>query len=496
MREDHRPHLNPRWSSSASRPALGAWLLALLCLLAALTWFLVDLSRLSWLIPGLSRTSPSASIVLLCGTILCWLVFTLAVLVARTVLRSLKPRKAAAWVLIGCTLLGSAAVSATPASSNDSARYAWDGIVQKNGISPYQYLPVDPALERLRPSWLFRPAEAGGCRTDDFPTGVERSGDICLAINRPQVPTIYPATAEIYFFLVRLAWPDSVGFIGFQLAGLLLSLGISALLLRLFPAAADRAAWWAWSPLLIFEGINNAHVDLLGAGLTLLAVVLLAKGKVLGSAVAFGAAVAAKLIPAIAAVGLLYRRPWRFILLSVGTFALLYLPYLLLSGPAVLGFLPGYLNEEGYDATHPSPRFALLSWALPTNWAIPIGALLLIMIALLLWRRTDPTKPWDAQALLIALALLIASPSYPWYGLLLLPFVVLGGRFEYLAVPVALTVVYFARWPDGLLSSRIALLLAALAMVTGWFWRRRSPATQAGGSSRPVPNLASSNTTR
>lgn len=471
-------------------------LLALLALLVLLVWFTVDLGRLSWLFPELARDSEQSNLALLCCTLLAWLVFAAAMLVARVALRSLGTKKAAAVVLIGGVLLGAAAASAAPASSNDSARYAWDGIVQQNGISPYQYVPADPALERLRPSWLFQNAGPdGSCANADFPAGASQVGATCLAINRPTVPTIYPPTAEIFFFLVRLPLPPEVGFIAFQLIGVLLGLVISIGLLRLFRGAADRAAWWAWSPLLAFEGINNAHVDLLAAGLTLLSVILLARGRILGSAIAFGAAVATKLIPAIAAVGLLYRKPWRFILVSVASFVVLYLPYLLLSGPAVIGFLPGYLNEEGYDAGHSSPRFALLSWLLPTSWAVVVGVVIILLAAVFSWRRADPGRPWEAQAFFIALALLIASPSYPWYGLLLLPFIVLSGRFEYLGVPIALTVVYFARWPDGLITSRVGLALAALAMIAGWLWRRRTAAVQGSGSNRVVPSLASSNTT-
>jgi hypothetical protein len=36
---------------------------------------------------------------------------------------------------------------------------------------------------------------------------------------------------------------------------------------------------------------------------------------------------------------------------------------------------------------------------------------------------------------MIGATLLIASPRYPWYGLLLIPFVVMSGRWEWMLIP-------------------------------------------------------------
>ncbi|ABY22428.1 conserved hypothetical protein [Renibacterium salmoninarum ATCC 33209] len=413
---------------------------ALVVLLSAMIWCTVDLVRWSWLVPGLQRRSDQSSIAMLLLTMACWLVFILAIFALRKALprdgASPKARRLGTVViLLGSLLMGAAALSAAPSTSNDSARYAWDGIVQKAGISPYDRVPADPALSALRPSWLFQPETAkGDCDASIFPAIAERTAGECYAVNRPNVPTIYPPSAEIYFFLVRLALPAEVGFIGFQLAGLLVGLGVTAGLLRLSRRSTlplDRVAWWAWSPLLIFEGINNAHVDLIGSALLLLAVVCLARGEVLSSGVAFGAAVAAKLIPVVAAPGMLYRKPWHFIATSLGTFALLYVPYVLLSGLAVLGYLPGYLNEEGYDSDKQTTRFALLTLIFPQKTAVVVGALILLALAIVIWRRTDPSRPWDGQALLISVILLVVSPNYVWYAFLLLPFILLSGRFEY-----------------------------------------------------------------
>ncbi|GAC1368275.1 MAG: hypothetical protein NVSMB43_01710 [Pseudarthrobacter sp.] len=416
-------------------------------------------------------TDPSAEWVSPVGTLAAWALFLPAALVARRI----PARHGAAVVLLGSVLLGAAAISAPPATSNDSARYAWDGIVQKAGISPYQYVPADEALRPLRPEWLFQdPGPDGTCHTNPFPTGTETTTNIpggstlCTAINRPAVPTVYPAVGELYFLAVRLVAGSEVRFIAFQLAGLLLSLAVTVLLLtflRRTGRPAHQAVWWGWSPLVAMEGINGAHVDMLGAALTLAAALLLVCGHTLGSGMAFGAAVATKLIPAISAPALLYRRPIRFAATAAATFVVAYVPYVIASGWTVLGYLPEYLRSEGYDGQN-SPRFTLLKLVLPASWAPPAALLLLLGLAVYVWRTTDAARPWDGQVFMVGGTLLLVSPSYPWYALLLLPFVVLSRRYEFSTLAPVLAMMYFTgAEPHGQLVAQIGLSTAAVLIA-------------------------------
>ena len=440
--------------------------LALVALLAVVVWWTVT-------------TDPSAEWVSPLGTLAAWTVFVPAALMARRI----PARHAAAFVLLGSLLVGAAAIAAPPATSNDSARYAWDGIVQKAGISPYAHVPADETLRPLRPAWLFQDAGPDcTCHSNPFPTGTETTtnipggGTLCTAINRPAVPTVYPAVAELYFLAVRLIPGSEVGFISFQLAGLLLSLAITVALLaflRRTGRPAHQAVWWAWSPLVAFEAVNGAHVDALGTALALAAALLLVGGRTLGSGVAFGAAVATKLIPAISAPALLYRRPVRFVAAAIATFAVAYVPYVLASGWAVLGYLPEYLRSEGYDGQD-RPRFTLLKLLLPASWAGPAALVLLLGLALYVWRTTHIARPWDGQVLMAGGMLLIVSPSYPWYALLLVPFVVLSGRYEFTAIAPALALIYFTgAEPYGQSAARWGLGAVVVIVVVATVVRRR-----------------------
>jgi hypothetical protein len=224
-----------------------------------------------------------------------------------------------------------------------------------------------------------------------------------------------------------------------QLTGLLMSLAITAMLivaLRRRNLDPRWAALWGWSPIVATEAITNSHIDILGTLLALVATLLVSRGLRFRGGIALGAAIAVKLVPVIAAPALLRRQPWRVIAAAIITFAVLYIPYVITTGIAVLGYLPGYLSEEGYND---GSRFIMLSLFVPASASLPVAAVLLLVIAVLVWWKTNPDAPWLGQLVMIGSTLLIASPRYPWYALLLVPFIALTGRWEWFAVPLALT---------------------------------------------------------
>ncbi len=475
-------------------PGAAPGLALLLLLMAAVLWWAL-------------RPDNPFSFAVLAGTLTSWLLLAGTVWALRRVCRAgARPGAVGAVVIAGSLLLGAAALSAPPGTSNDSARYAWDGIVQKSGVSPYAHVPLDESLSGLRPAWLFAPgtSDAHGnpqCAGDLFATapvttrGSPSGQPLCTSINRPNVPTIYPPTAELYFAGVRLVVADSVGYLAFQVAGLLVSLTVTVLLLLALPRLklqAYLAAVWAWSPLVLIEGVNNAHVDLLGAALLLAAGLLLTAGKPLRSGIMFGAAVATKLIPVIAAPALLFRHPVRFSCAAIATFALLYVPYVLTAGWSVTGYLPGYLKEEGYS-DQVGIRFALAQFVSRGPFPMLLSAAALVLLAVTVLRRTTAGNVWEQQTVMIGLTLLIVSPNYPWYALMLLPFVILSRYWEYVGIMIALNVVYLLPG-DPVFSGRInrfSLAAAAAAIAIGaWRRRRASYPASAGGELRTTPKMA------
>ncbi len=410
-------------------------------------------------------------------TVVLWVLFAVAV----WLLRGIQGRAAVVLVLVGSVAIGGAALAGPPNTSTDSARYAWDGIVQNAGISPYDFVPADPELESLRTDWLFpAPVEdAEGelvCRGSRIMTFDEvGTGDVlCTAINRAPVPTIYPPLAELVFAGVRAVVGPDAEYWPLQVLGLLVTLGVTVLLLRTLQRTGRDPRWaalWGWCPLVATEAVTNSHVDVVGALLLVLATVAVAGGRRLTGGVALGAAIATKLIPVIGAPALLRRQPAKVIVAAALTFAVLYIPYVLASGIEVIGYLPGYLTEEGYES---GTRFILFSPYFPGASSLVVVGLLLLAVAIVVWRLTDPADPWLGQLVMIGATLALVTPRYPWYALLLIPMIVMTGRWEWLAIPLALTERFLIPSPA---IARLAMI-AALVLVVVMSRRRASPETR------------------
>ncbi len=375
-----------------------------------------------------------------------------------------------------------------PTISDDIYRYIWDGRVQAAGINPYRYVPDDPALAAYR------------------------DGAIFPHINRRAVPTIYPPVAQGVFRLVYALHPDSVSwtriaFIGFDLvtilalSGLLLCLG-----LRL-----ERVILYAWHPLLILELGHSGHVDVVAICFLVLALRARIGARPWQAGFLLACAALTKFYALIALPALLdprRRRDLRLPLACAVTIALAYLPFLSVGGK-VFGYLGGYVQEEGIAS---GDRYYLLGLALglwsrlpaalhrplwsgfPDAAQVYSGLLVLVLGALALWcwlRPLPSPRSIPARALLLfSVFIALTTPTYPWYALLLLPFIPLVG--PRLLVPASAIVsgagfLYLQWWlPDAgnwsrALAYGVGPLLLALAAIVGLVRKRRPyPAPDAG----------------
>jgi len=412
-----------------------------------------------------------------------WLLFALS-LVA---LRGVTGRASVVLVLVGTLAIGLAAMAGPPNTSTDSARYAWDGIVQNAGISPYTYVPSDLALTELRTDWLFPEPVDGECVGERIMSVDEPgTGDlVCTAINRATVPTIYPPASELVFAGLRFFTGAGPQYWPSQLLGLLVSLGVTVLLLRALQKSGRDPRWaaiWGWSPLVATEGITNSHIDIVSALLLVVASMLVASGRRWVGGAALGASIATKLIPVIGAPALLGRRPLPVIAASVAVFLALYIPYVIADGIQVLGYLPGYLSEEGYET---GTRFIMLSLIAPGPASLVLAAVLVAATGALVWWKTDPTNPWLGQLVMIGVTLLVVTPRYPWYALLLIPMIAMTGRWEWLAVPLALTERLLVPSVDlARLSVGVAIVIIVVMSIRRAGWVIVSPRDSAKSTAR------------
>jgi Glycosyltransferase family 87 len=409
---------------------------AILALLAAETCLILLLVR-PHLDPARIRPLP-----IVAGA---WLVF----LTAAWLLRGTAKRLAVPLILLGAIGIQLAALSSPPATSSDLYRYIWDGRVQAAGVDPYAYAPADAGVAQLRDPYLWSsptgPATGVGhsyfdCvhnfRNRQYPQLSLVAG--CARINRMAVPTIYPPVAEAYFLAVQLASPADNSTTPIQAAAAACALATTVILLlglRVLGKDIKLAALWAWCPTVALEAGNNAHVDVLAVAITALALLTLARARTEGRSmlggVLLGLAIATKMTPVLVVPAVLRRR-WFVVTASAATaVSLVYAPHVLAVGRKIVGFLPGYLKQEGYTS---GSRFLIIDLLFQQKVASGVAVVILGVVAYFVLRLSNPDQPWHGAVVMTAAALAVTTPAYQWYALLLVMLVALDGRPEWLAI--------------------------------------------------------------
>jgi len=280
-----------------------------------------------------------------------------------------------------------------PAGADDDIhRYVWDGRVQRLGYNPYIVVPSDPALS--------------GLHTPETRT-----------LNHPDLTSPYPAGAELFFRAVT-AIHESV--LAFKVAFVLCDLAIVFVLLGVLRRDGQGAHWvlaYAWNPLLAVEVAGSGHVDIVGALLLLLSFAALQRRWRATAALAFGLAVAVKLLPIV-----LLPLYWKRVRIRGGALAaavvgLLYIPFWN-HGRIPIGSLGTYLQSFRFN----DPVFAMLERAAAPQFVVGLAVLVGFLTAI--WLRKE-SAAWssDAFAWPMAASLLCAPVVYPWYLLWMLPFV-------------------------------------------------------------------------
>jgi hypothetical protein len=315
------------------------------------------------------------------------------------------------WFVLGVALLmRTMTLVAPPLLSTDIYRYVWDGRVQLAGINPYRYLPAAPQLDVLR---------------DDV---------VYSKINRADYArTAYPPAGEALFALAAAATPGVFGMKLMMALFDLLALGVLARLLRIAGREPAELLIYAWLPLPVWEFAGNGHIDAVAAGLLALALLVAVRGRMAWTGILLGIATLTKFLPAVVLPAFWRPRDWRLPIAFVVTIVALYLPYLSV-GWHVLGFLGGYVSEEGVENGHGIFLLQLLAsvLTLPT-WAAEayVAAVLGVLTMLAAWFAFGGPLPAVAgmrlqvlarQSVILGAVVLVAiSPHYPWYFAWLAP---------------------------------------------------------------------------
>jgi alpha-1,6-mannosyltransferase len=338
------------------------------------------------------------------------------------------------WIILGFAFVFRLmTLFAPPFSSSDIYRYVWDGIVQHAHISPYRYVPGDPALTFLR-----APHQA-----------------IFDHINRRDYAhTIYPPIAQMIYWLATVFSPTIFAMKTVMfLFECVTAYGLIAILRRLGKPAV-HILLYAWCPLLVWEIGGAGHVDAAVFAFVTVALLFRSYDKPVLTGLFLGLAVMTKFYPLVLLPALYKRGDWKLPTTLVAVCGLGYLPYLSV-GKLVFGFLSGYSKEEGIDS---GARFFLLEWAQSIYGFehLPVAAYLLFCAAILggisiwAWNRVSSesdqprlqpvstTPAYLRAAMLLGFAMmLLFSPHYPWYVVWLIPLFTLAPSLSLLAYLMA-----------------------------------------------------------
>jgi alpha-1,6-mannosyltransferase len=300
-----------------------------------------------------------------------------------------------------------------PFLSTDVYRYAWDGVVQHAHISPYRYVPGDPALAFLR------------APNQDLYDNINR---------RDYAHTIYPPVAQAAFYVITWLSPT----VTFMKMAMVLFEALTVygliLLLRQLGLRREWILLYAWCPLCIWEFGSSGHLDAMVIAFIVFAFLFRLRRQPVLTGLFLALAVFTKFYPLILFPALYQRRDWKMPATIAAVAAGFYAVYLS-AGKLVFGFLGGYVQEEGIET---GTRYFPLEFAqhLPglhqLSSTVYLAVCAIVFLALMVWAWRTCCRPDSAPAaflppaMSLALALmLLFSPHYPWYVAWLIPFLVL-----------------------------------------------------------------------
>ena len=278
-----------------------------------------------------------------------------------------------------------------PGLDDDIHRYVWDGRVQRLGYNPYIVVPNQSDL--------------AGLHTSETRT-----------LNNPDLPSPYPAGAQLFFRAITAIHESTFAFkVAFEVC----DLAIVFVLLDILRGTRQGEHWilaYAWHPLLATDVAGSGHIDIVGVMLLLVSAAALLRRWRTVAALAFGLAVAVKLLP-IVLLPLYWKRVRiRDAVLASATVGLVYLPFLD-HGHIPIGSLGTYVQKWRFN----DPLFAILERV--TTPRVLAGLAVLVGILTATWmRRKSTERSADSFAWPMAASLLCAPVVYPWYLLWLLPF--------------------------------------------------------------------------
>ena len=400
---------------------------------------------------------------------------------------------------VGIVMRAAMAVS-TPILEDDFYRYLWDGAVLAGGDDPYRFSPAEVLAARARGT---EDATLAG-----LAELAQASGSVAERVNHARLTTVYPPLAQGFFALAAVVEPFDLA--AWRALALLADAATLALLYLLLVRLERSPLWLAlywWSPLVVKELVNSAHMDaLLLPALTASLLLLVSARRILaclGLAVAAGVKLwpIALLPAALREIAARSVRPGAAVCAGISVFVAAF------AGTA--WWLAGQAGgESGLGAYAREWRmndalFLTLEWTVDAvmtgaglAWidsaSVSRAILAVTLGGLALWLARHAAA--DAQALcrrftvVVALVFLLSPAQFPWYYTWVVPFLALTPS-PGLVLLGALLPLYYLRFhlafrgQAELFDHGVVWLEYLPAwLLLAWEWR--------AGRRRPSPGLA------
>lgn len=385
----------------------------------------------------------------------------LYLIVVWLIVRTRGARSTLVIVLLFAGIFRLSIVFAPPYLSDDIYRYVWDGRVQAAGINPYRYIPADDHLKSLRDEEIYPKIN-----------------------RRDYAHTMYPPAAEaMYLLTTRIS--ESVTWMKLTIVGFeLITVGFLMQLLASFGMPRQRILIYAWHPLAVWEFAGSGHVDPLAFAFIALALLARRRNWETATGVALGLATLAKLFPIVLFPALYKRWGWKMPVALAVTIVVGYLPYLSVGPLGLLGFIPGYAQEQGLVSGEQFFILGLLDRSLGVKLpnAIFVSFAGAVLLSLALWsvfKREYDVRAYLKRGLVLGTAFMVLfAPHFPWYFAWLVPFlcfVPLASLFYLTAASFILYGTWLGDKPDQVfrLKSFLYLPFGLLGAVELFAWRRR-----------------------
>ncbi len=322
------------------------------------------------------------------------------------ILRARPARSLFLIVILFAVLFRLSTLFSPPYISDDIYRYVWDGRVQAAGINPYRHIPADPSLAPLRDDKIYPKIN-----------------------RRDYARTIYPPAAQaVYFVTTRIS--ESVTWMkATMLAFEAVAIWALAQLLASFGLSRQRVLIYAWHPLIVWEFAGSGHVDAVAIALITLALLARRRNAEALVGITLACATLVKLFPLVLFPALYKRWSWKMPLAFAITVVVAYLPYLSVGPLSVLGFLPGYVTEQGLAS---GEQFYILSVArkLVGGASVPTTAFLIFALMAMtgistwsLFKEEQHVHSYIKRACILAtVGIVLFAPHFSWYFAWLAPF--------------------------------------------------------------------------